>query len=36
MADKSEIILYQSDDGKLKINVEMQDDTVWLSQAQLA
>lgn len=36
MADKSEIILYQSDDGKLKINVEMQDGTVWLSQAQLA
>ena len=36
MANKSEIILYQSNDGKLKINVEMQDDTVWLSQTQLA
>ena len=36
MTNKSEIILYQSDDGKLKINVEMQDETVWLSQTQLA
>lgn len=33
---KPEIILYQSDDGRLKINVEIQDETVWLSQAQLA
>lgn len=34
--DNSDIILYESDDGKLKINVHLDEDTVWLSQQQLA
>ncbi len=32
----SEIIMYQTDDGTTKIDVHMQDETVWLSQAQMA
>lgn len=34
--DDSNIILYKSDDGKLKINVHLDEETVWLSQQQLA
>ena len=34
--DDSNIILYKSDDGKLKINVHLDGETVWLSQQQLA
>ena len=30
------IILYEADDGGLKINVHLDEDTVWLSQQQLA
>ena len=30
------IILYEADDGGLKINVRLDEDTVWLSQQQLA
>ena len=30
----SEIIIYQTDDGQTKIDVRLQDETVWLSQAQ--
>ena len=30
------IILYESNDGKLKINVRLEDETTWLSQQQLA
>lgn len=33
--NKSEIILYQTEDGQTKIEVTMEDDTVWLSQAQM-
>ena len=33
--DKGEIIIYQSDDGLAQIKVKMQDETVWLTQAQL-
>ncbi len=33
--NKSEIILYQTEDGQTKIEVIMEDDTVWLSQAQM-
>lgn len=42
MADKdiempnSEIIIYQTDDGETKIDVKMEDETVWLSQQQMA
>jgi len=32
---KGEIILYQSDDGKLKIQVRLEDNTVWLTQADM-
>jgi hypothetical protein len=41
MADKniempnSEIIIYQTDDGETKIDVKMEDETVWLTQAQI-
>ena len=33
--NKSEIIIYQTGDGQTKIEVTMEDDTVWLSQAQM-
>lgn len=32
----SQIILYQTDDGKTKMEVKMDGDTVWLTQAQMA
>ena len=35
-SNKSEIILYQTVDGKTKIDVVMEDETVWLAQAQMA
>jgi len=31
----SEIILYQTDDGTSKIQVRLENETVWLSQAQI-
>lgn len=31
-----EIIIYQNTDGKIKIDVRLQDDTVWLTQEQMA
>lgn len=31
----SEILLYQSDDGQIKIQVRLQDNTVWLTQADM-
>lgn len=33
---KSEIIIYQNPDGLIKIDVMLQDETVWLTQAQMA
>lgn len=33
--NKGEIIFYQTDDGKSKIEVKLENDSVWLSQAQL-
>ncbi len=33
---QNNIIIYQSDDGLTKINVNLQGDTVWLSQQQMA
>jgi hypothetical protein len=33
--ENSSIILYQTDDGKTKIETRLQDETVWLTQAQL-
>ena len=35
MESKSEIILYQSTNGNIKIDVTLQDETVWLNQAQI-
>jgi len=32
----SEILLYQTDDGQVKIDVRLEDETIWLSQKQLA
>jgi hypothetical protein len=34
--DNSEIVIYQTDDGQTKIDVRMEEETVWLSQAQMA
>ena len=31
-----QIEIYQSDDGQTQLNVSLQEDTVWLSQAQMA
>jgi hypothetical protein len=36
ISDKSEIIIYQTEDGRTKIDVRMEDETVWLSQTQMA
>ncbi|MDD3773342.1 MAG: cell filamentation protein Fic, partial [Weeksellaceae bacterium] len=35
-AQRGEIIIYQSEEGKTKIEVRLEDDNVWLTQAQLA
>ena len=35
MKDNGEIIIYQSDNGTTHIEVKMEDETVWLTQAQL-
>jgi len=32
----TEIILYQTEDGQTKIQVRLEDDTVWLTQSQMA
>jgi hypothetical protein len=32
----SEIVIYQAEDGKTKIDVRMEDETVWLTQLQMA
>ena len=36
MDEKGEIVIYQSEDGLAKLNVNMRDDTVWLSLDQMA
>ena len=33
--NKGDIIIYQSESGETKIDVRFQDETVWLTQAQL-
>jgi hypothetical protein len=35
-SNKSEIIIYQTGDGRIKIDVRIEGETVWLSQAQMA
>lgn len=32
----SEILMYQTEDGQTKIDVRMEDETVWLTQSQMA
>ncbi|MBQ8704472.1 MAG: virulence RhuM family protein [Bacteroidales bacterium] len=36
MENRGEIIIYQTADGQTHLEVKMQDETVWLSQAQMA
>ena len=36
MSDKDNIVIYQLEDGKTKIDVKLEDETVWLSQQQMA
>ena len=36
MDNNGEIIIYQTDDGSTHIDVKMEDETVWLTQAQMA
>jgi hypothetical protein len=33
---KGEVVLYQTEDGKVKLNVRLQDETVWLTQQLIA
>ena len=35
MENKSEIVIYKANDGSTAINVQLKDETVWLSQAQM-
>ena len=35
-SDNAEIIIYQTEDGRAKIDVRMEDKTIWLTQAQMA
>lgn len=36
MEEKDNTVIYQSDDGKTKIDVKLENETVWLSQQQMA
>jgi len=36
MDDKGNIIIYRSDDGNVKLDVRLEDETVWLTQQQIA
>ena len=36
MNEKGEIIIYQTTDGKTRIDVKLENETVWLTQAQMA
>ena len=36
MNDNNQIIIYQTEDGQTKVDVRMENDTVWLTQAQMA
>ena len=33
--NKGEIVLYQSNDGTIKVDVRLEEETVWLSQTQM-
>ena len=34
--EESKIVIYQTEDGQTQINVRLENDTVWLTQAQMA
>jgi len=34
--NKSELIIYQTEDGQTRLQVKMEDETVWLTQDQMA
>lgn len=34
--ERGELIVYQSPDGEIKLDVRLQDETVWLTQAMMA
>ncbi len=36
MGEKSEIIIYQTEDGLVKVDVRLQEETIWLTQAAMA
>ncbi len=36
MNDNNPIIIYQTEDGQTQVDVRMENDTVWLTQAQIA
>ena len=36
MMENSEIIIYQNADGNIKVDVRLEDETVWLTQEQMA
>lgn len=36
MAEKQELLVYKTDDGRIKLDVPLDGDTVWLNQAQIA
>jgi len=36
LPESSEMLLYITEDGKVKIETRMQDETIWLTQGQLA
>ncbi|RJQ46692.1 MAG: hypothetical protein C4538_06375 [Nitrospiraceae bacterium] len=36
VSEKGELILYQTEDGKIRIEVRLQDETVWLTQKLMA
>jgi hypothetical protein len=35
-APQSEIVLYQTDDGRTRVQCRLEDETLWLTQAQIA
>jgi len=35
-ASKGEVLVYQTEDGQVKVDVRLEDETVWLTQAQIA
>ena len=36
MNENDQIIIYQTEDGQTQVDVRMENDTVWLTQAQMA